>query len=193
LLPTDSLFSASQVPRLPAKLVGGRPARHALLWEGYFLAAEALVNLCLADPAQALRLVYPILFSYRHAVELALKFFIDFYGDGEPSHTHDLVKLWSVSRGVINCQCGASEGELDIFGRIISELHRLDPASTSFRYAWKRRTLTEEEALQLDYPHDRDDIDIDLGQIAEIMGRVKEFLNQVDFDLMDTGRGPWSS
>jgi hypothetical protein len=38
-------------------------------------------------------------------------------------------------------------------------------------------------------PHDRDDIDIDLGQIAEIMGRIKEFLDQVDFDLMNTGRG----
>lgn len=190
LRPRESLLASSGEPRLEATLIGIRPARHVLLWEGYFRAAEALIDICKDEPREALRLVYPILFSYRHAVELSLKFFIDFYGNEDPPRSHDLMALWAAARELIDGHSCAAPDELESMGTVVSELHGLDPASTSFRYSWRRRHLADEELLEADYPHDRDDVNVDLIQIADVMERVKQFLDEIDFDLMGTVSGP---
>ena len=48
-------------------------SRHVLLWDGYMAAGNALDDACRKDPLERHDLIYPILFCYRHGVELAMK------------------------------------------------------------------------------------------------------------------------
>lgn len=187
----DRLFAVGAERALPASLIGVRPARHLLLWEGYFRAAEALVEICEANPKEALRLVYPILFAYRHAVEVGFKYIIDFYGDEDAPGTHDLLTIWSKVRVIVEYHCYSIETEeIDALEAIVGELAGADPGSTSFRYTWRRRAFAPEVYETQDYPQDRDDVPIDLAVVRDVMARVQELLDEVDFDLMNCGFDP---
>ena len=49
-------------------------SRHVHIWEGYMKAGAALVDQCeRGDNLDRHQLVYPILFCYRHGLELAMK------------------------------------------------------------------------------------------------------------------------
>lgn len=55
-------------------------SRHVHIWSGYMSAGEALIDACKADPHERNFLIYPILFNYRHGIELAMKWVIARYG-----------------------------------------------------------------------------------------------------------------
>jgi hypothetical protein len=71
-------------------------ARHAHIWGGYIRAGAALIDQCEGtdNPLDRHELVYPILFCYRHGLELAMKWIIGRYGRfagisrDEPQHQH---------------------------------------------------------------------------------------------------------
>ena len=50
-------------------------ARHVHIWDGYIRAGAALIEQCECSDSRLDRheLVYPILFCYRHGLELAMK------------------------------------------------------------------------------------------------------------------------
>jgi hypothetical protein len=48
-------------------------SRHVHIWGGYMRAGAALVEECGKDSVDRYFLVYPILFNYRHGLELAMK------------------------------------------------------------------------------------------------------------------------
>src|SRR5262245_10321655 len=56
--------------------------RHAYLWDGYLSAGAGLIELSTREGYEHERhfVVYPILFNYRHGLELAMKWIIVMYG-----------------------------------------------------------------------------------------------------------------
>ena len=54
--------------------------RHHYIWDGNMRAGALLVDSCENDRYESTTLVYPILFNYRHAIELALKWIIGKFG-----------------------------------------------------------------------------------------------------------------
>ena len=84
---------------------------------------------------------FPIVFCYRHYLELTLKHLIELFYQYEGSdksfpHTHNLWTLWEVVRD--NCyepQELVSDGEIPIVEKLIKEFQDFDSKSTAFRYA----------------------------------------------------------
>ncbi len=84
------------------------------------------------------RLAYPILFLYRHSIEVLLKSAV-----GTVAKTHDLETLSGEFRALIK-----AEFDADLPSWIISrlrELSEIDPSSTAFRYSrnFDRTTRTD--------------------------------------------------
>lgn len=111
---------------------------------GYRQATEVLLRRFLADPDGTVgerdTLVLPILFLFRHYLELRFKDII-VYGQvlsgqqAEWRRGHDLDTLWTEVLQL----CGAVYGPVASadfvrVGECVSDLCQLDPASTSFRY-----------------------------------------------------------
>lgn len=112
--------------------------------EGYRQAAEVLVRRFLDDPdgtaSERDSLVLPILFLFRHYLEIRFKDII-VYGQvlsGQSAqwrHGHDLQVLWEEARQLCEAVYGASVLEqLAGVGEFVVEISQLDPDSTSFRY-----------------------------------------------------------
>ena len=111
---------------------------------GYRQAAEILLQRFLADPegtaSERDTLVLPILFLFRHYLELRFKDII-VYGhvlsgqQAEWRHGHDLDTLWTEVLQLCGAVCGsAASADFVRVGECVSDLCQLDPASTSFRY-----------------------------------------------------------
>lgn len=72
-------------------------------------------------------IIYPIIYNYRHAVELYLKSFA-----GSMDNTHNLLKLYTKFTELARDKFGASPSEW--FETIIKTLNEFDPGGTAFRY-----------------------------------------------------------
>jgi hypothetical protein len=88
-------------------------------------------------------LVWPALYSFRHYVELELKYLIREFpqlGLGAPPVTHRLRQLWpSVAEGFIKCFGDKDREPFDVLERTIAMFDALDPNGDGFRYATTRR------------------------------------------------------
>ena len=121
---------------------GDSCTRHGYIWNGYMSAATALIAICEDDPPKQQILVYPILFSYRHAMELAMKWIIVMYGHhgsadvGTIEH-HDLWKLWKICRGIIT-EAGGDHEAIPVVEQVIKDFHDLDKTALAFRYSQRR-------------------------------------------------------
>jgi hypothetical protein len=113
--------------------------------KGFRLAAVRLLEEAAAadrwndrDP-----LVWPALYSFRHYVELELKYLIREFpqlGLGVPPTTHRLRQLWpSVAEGFARCFGNEDREPFDVLERAIAMFDALDPAGDGFRYATTRR------------------------------------------------------
>ena len=87
-------------------------------------------------------LVWPALYSFRHYVELELKYLTREFpelGLGVPAATHRLRSLWqSVAKGFARCFGEGDREPFEVLERAISILEALDPAGDGFRYATRR-------------------------------------------------------
>lgn len=127
--------------------------------DGYRRAALHLAeHVCEARRGQDF-LVYPIVYLYRHHIELTLKsiiqvasFLTDYTLTEKDSDTlgrHDLAKLWNLARPLLNpvCELGGSPtlppDDLDGIDSYILQLHTHDPDGQRFRYA-----LTKSKGLK---------------------------------------------
>ena len=119
--------------------------------DGYRRAALHLAeHVCDAGRGQDF-LVYPIVYLYRHHIELTLRsiisvacFLVDHTLTERDLNTlgrHDLAKLWKLARPLLNpiCALGGSPSlppdDLDGIDFYIMQLHRHDPDGQRFRYA----------------------------------------------------------
>ena len=109
------------------------------MMEGYKRAAEALVDRCLKDWREANCLVFPIMFLYRHCLELQLKYIVNTYGVhvGCPPdwNTHDLTRLWGQFKKVLN-EFGIDDPEQtdSVVESIVAQFAKVDRDSSSHRY-----------------------------------------------------------
>ena len=108
-------------------LVGG-PADSFDLAESYRLAADLLVEHVLTRKHEAWELVYPIMFNYRHCLELYLKMIVT-----PGKHRHSLQGLLTnLTRYVKDTHHQAVP---KWFKDAVLELHDFDEKSTTFRYS----------------------------------------------------------
>lgn len=112
--------------------------------EGYRLAADTLVEHVKETGRSQDFLVYPIVFLYRHYLELLLKQIIVDGRElldsktGFPTH-HRLSDLWNEAKGLTRRTWKTQDPpEMSKVDHVIAEFARLDPDGESFRYAFKK-------------------------------------------------------
>ncbi|MEQ8228414.1 MAG: hypothetical protein RIA64_10045 [Rhodospirillales bacterium] len=107
---------------------------------GYKLAADLLVDQTEKEPWLRSKLVFPIIFCYRHYIELTLKDILQNYGvlgSLEPNTaTHDLKSLWHDFRALIDQinDSGPDDISSSVVERWVMEFAKIDPSSQVFRY-----------------------------------------------------------
>jgi hypothetical protein len=157
--------------------------------EGYRKGARLLVEHVMEYQRNQDYLVYPIIFLYRHHIELALKnlilhapYLIDRpLTEPEKQHLgrHRLDLLWQDLKPMLSTICQAAGwSELDAtdiegIDNYIRQLSELDPDSFSFRYTHSKRGTP---SLPAELRH------INLRHFAEMLERLASFL-----DGMNTG------
>ena len=132
-VPSDGLTSVTipenELPRFYMMLIG------------YEEAANHLVDIALENRHRREALIFPILFLYRHYIELQLKYFISTYGRHagiEPVwKTHDLTILWRRFKEILDEFVGEDQGPDDAdttVENIVAQFAKMDPRSFSYRY-----------------------------------------------------------
>jgi hypothetical protein len=155
--------------------------------EGYKLGARLLVQHVVETHADQDFLVYPIIFLYRHHIELALKRIIG----RQPSLVerplsadvqahrgkHRLGPLWQDLKPMLAEICEAAgwtvpdRDDMEGIDNYIRQLEELDPNSYSFRYASSKRGAA---SLPADLTH------INLRHFAEMLERLAAYLDGID-------------
>lgn len=106
------------------------------LAESYKLAGDTLVEAALSTTEEPHKLIYPIIYNYRHATELYLKALLS-----PQEKTHELKGLLEKLRDSLNAEFSVAIPSW--FEDIIMAFNDFDPGSTTFRYGEKvlsRRT-----------------------------------------------------
>ena len=150
-------------------------SREVFIWDGYMKAGAVLVQRAIEESYDRDALVFPILFNYRHGLEVAIKWVLDRYGRhaamDEYEKNHRLDKLWQACRQVISEFGGdGPDNTADIVEGIVMEFHKLDPNSFAFRYS------KDKKGVQVPLPN----FLIDLENIRDVMEGVNHFFEGVD-------------
>lgn len=117
------------------------PNSFSMYAEGYKKLADAGVAHIAEAHWDVDLLVYPILFCYRHYLELRLKEFVLTGGDlvdqklAFPTN-HILPQIWRAVRPLLEKIWPGAEtkGQLDAIEDVVNQLSEIDPKSTAFRY-----------------------------------------------------------
>ncbi|WP_186421324.1 hypothetical protein [Bosea sp. CS1GBMeth4] len=148
---------------------------HGKTWrmtDGYKRAADHLVKLANANWHEREHLVYPILFNYRHFIELSLKSLIDEFGPevGVPANwkTHDLIVLWEALKRIYEIYGIVERNDEDTaVESVIKEFAVIDPGSFSFRYP--RDTKGNPVSLPQS--------EVDLAEMANVMEALEVYFS----------------
>lgn len=148
-----------------------RPDLDCTYREGYYDAGVCLAS-SMGDRSG---LIFPMLFCFRHFVELSLKSLIETYASlvgVTPSkkllRQHDLAKLWTEARRLIeeaDSITGEGDSTLGNVERCVRELNEVDKSSTLFRYAKDK----EGDSTEADLPK------TDIGQFLKTMENIESF------------------
>jgi hypothetical protein len=149
--------------------------RHVLMLSGYFRGAHALVEHCSTNMYERQTMIYPILFCYRHALEMAMKWIIGAYGHRfEMSPTeldHNLWHLWQACREMFNqIDDESAARSTSTVEKLLKEFHDLDTRAEAFRYPMKK------DGTPIPLP----DVDIDLINLKQVMEGLENFFNGAD-------------
>lgn len=158
--------------------------------EGYRRGARLLVEHVNENARDQDYLVYPIIFLYRHHIELALKNLVTRVADWldhvltetEQRHLngHRLDLLWNDLKPLLDAMCAAKgwnklpAAETEGVDSHIRQFHALDPYSFNFRYT---HTKTGEASLPPELKA------INLRHFAETLERCAEYLDTLDFGI----------
>jgi hypothetical protein len=122
---------------------------------GYKDAADILVDKIINDRSIQDHLSLPIIYLYRHCIELSLKLIIrygyelyDIKENYEEIHTLD--KLWKVCREIIEKAWPKEQKYVEILnatGIIINDLSKIDPSGQETRYP-ERKTIKNKKKSQ---------------------------------------------
>ena len=153
------------------------------LWRmvrGYRHAADLLVRETEREAYLRANLIYPIVFSYRHSLELALKQLLEEHGEHvghkQEFRDHRLERIWPRCREVIEHFNPRSDPTpLDVIANLVAEFADVDPGSYSFRYA--SDTKGKQMDIKIKY--------IDLTELQKIMASVHNFLECIDSQISE--------
>lgn len=144
-----------------------------LYGSAYKSAADVLAERVFQRGQPSSLLVYPIVFLYRHSLELSLKWLI-VSGQQlldhplELKHVHRLDVLWGICRKILEeIWPEGSKTDLDAVGECLKQFCIADPHSMSFRYP-----ITKDgQPTPLSTQH------INIRNLYEVMERVANFLD----------------
>ena len=157
-----------------AWLPADRLTRFALITDGYRRAADHLVDQALRDYTERDFLVYPIVFSYRHFIELSLKYLVDSYGSyvGLEANwkTHELDPLWEAFKSMLEKHGVQSNSADPVVEACIAEFAKIDVRSFSFRYP----TDTKGRLISFDVDA------LDLENLRDVMEGVSNYFTGTD-------------
>ena len=138
---SNSLFRPGSNTNLNACVgYNGGPYSYFEYALGYFEAASAILDGIKTRTVRVDLGVYPMVFSFRHAVELALKHFVSalpklFDESQELVLSHKLEPNWLLVRPYIRREEGFSPSEtVPIIDQILKDLEYFDPRGEVFRF-----------------------------------------------------------
>ncbi len=166
-------------PESPRSIAG----RRGLYSEGYLLAGDRLVDSLTAAPHED-ALVYPILYLYRHNIELELKELLSYFlcslsgFEGakleeklrELGETHSLQGLWMRIEGHFpKWNEGSPVEAQQAFRRLLYELDDHDPTGEAGRYETDRKGNQTLARLRI----------VDLGKLKQGIHKIFNYLGLV--------------
>lgn len=141
-------------------------------------AGAGLIQLCTTEGYEHERItvIYPILFNYRHGLELAMKWIVLHYGERTIKNDHNLWDLWKICKGIIQKHNASTrDGAIVAVEQVVKDFHDLDARSTTFRYGSDNNNRVIELPKHL----------IDLDNTRDVMEGVSNFFNGLDGLLSD--------
>ena len=148
------------------------------IW-GYGRAARLLCNHLNESRTDLDILIYPIIFLFRHFVEISLKDILRQVNallddSSEVPQTHDLQKLWDSARPKIEqFNRGADPEPLEVVEECLCELVSEDPFATAFRYPFDKKGEPSAERLT----------HVNVLNMADVMDKLSAFLDAVHTQL----------
>ncbi len=139
---------------------------------GYKNAADMLVDHVKNTNNEHDTLVFPIIFLYRHYLELQLKMIIKdgyqlLYMNKDYAKCHKLDELWSDCKIIITKIWPEGDKEpLEAMDDYISQFCQVDPLATDFRYPVRRNGTDSLESLNF----------INLSHLSEVMNSIENFI-----------------
>src|SRR5690242_2623437 len=135
----DKALTQAAEPADNASIAKDDHTRLVLMTYGYKKAAELMVEYAAENPSWRDSLVYPILFNYRHFIELSLKYQLATFGPVvgiEPNwDKHELEWLWVRFAEMLVYYGTSDPDEADpVVAGIVLEFAKIDPKSYSNRY-----------------------------------------------------------
>jgi hypothetical protein len=176
----DRLFSPPMEPMDGALIERDPQSKLVLMVAGYKLAADLIIQHTSSCQSDRDLLIYPVLFCYRHYIELSLKSMLAFYGPkvGVISDwsTHNLEILWQKFKELVVRYGAEQDNEsINVVKGCIAEIANFDPASFDFRYPRTRKG----EPISIEFES------LDLDALNEGMGRIHGYFTGVDGQLYD--------
>jgi hypothetical protein len=138
---------------------------------GYKVAADQLVSRKIPPEWRARGLIYPIVFLYRHHIELQIKqiIYLSRVIDGdhdERERGHDLPLLWGFAeKALYKFWPAEHHAHLKRVGLYLAGYERLDPNAEAFRYPLTKSNEASVGALR----------DIDLERLSDGVDRLSAF------------------
>jgi len=156
--------------------------RMVLMTDGYKQAADILVAKAIEDRPSRDLLLYPIVFCYRHFIELSLKYVIVTYGRRagvQPNlKDHDLDLLWPEFCRVLAQYGEGDKSALSVVEAVVAEFTKIDQGSFTFRYPTSRKG----DPIVINQDN------IDLAQLRDTMDGVANFFTGADGYLDDANK-----
>ena len=157
--------------------------RWSLYADGYRHAAELILNSIQNAPTDD-ELLYPVIYLYRHFLELELKSLVVASSTLSPqqiviedlNREHDVHKLWLKCEA--NFQYVPLEFGPEIVGTVgscIKEISDIDPLSQAFRYAVDRKGNQTLGRIT----------EVDVLNLKEVMTRIRNFLVVVEETVLE--------
>ena len=182
----DHAFVTSGDPMEDANIDESIHSRLVLMTDGYKRAGDLLVKAAGEDGLARDTLVFPIVFNYRHFLEISLKYLLATYGpavDVAPNwRSHDLKTLWNLFLEMLDEYGSTNSDQADsIVGEIVLEFAKIDPQSFAYRYPVDKNG----RPLPVAQSH------LHLPTLADVMEGVSGYFNGCDgyFDSLLGARG----
>lgn len=173
----DRLMHESQDWNRGVDFSRDRISRHVSIWDGYMKAGGLLIETCEEYSYEQDSLIYPILFNYRHGIELAIKWVIVQYGrysavQIDKIEHHNLWKLWQICKQII-IEVGSESEDISHVEQVIKDFHDSDISGMAFRYPNNKNgaLFTLPDGM------------VDLRNIRDVMEGVSHFFDGVDGQL----------